>query len=69
VATAAVCRLRDRADATDVSVRFVTVDERQTRVEITHSGWERLGTRGGAWRDRNHQGWSTLSPHYYEAAV
>ena len=58
----------DRADATDVSVSFVPVDERLTRVEITHSGWERLGTRGGAWRDRNQQGWSTLLPHY-EAAV
>ena len=58
----------DRADATDVSVRFVPVGERLTRVEITHSGWERLGTRGGAWRDRNQQGWSTLLPHY-EAAV
>ena len=58
----------DRADATDVSVRFVPVGERLTRVEITHSGWERLGTRGGAWRERNHQGWSTLMPHY-EAAV
>jgi hypothetical protein len=58
----------DRADATDVSVSFQPVDERLTRVEITHSGWERLGTRGGAWRDRNHQGWSTLLPHY-EVAV
>jgi hypothetical protein len=36
-------------------------------VEITHSGWERLGTRGGAWRERNHQGWSTLLPHYTAA--
>ena len=57
----------DRADATDVSVSFVIVDERQTRVEITHSGWERLGTRGGTWRDRNHQGWSTLLPHFVAA--
>jgi hypothetical protein len=68
VATAAVRRLRDRADATDVSISFVPTAGRGTRVEITHSGWERLGTRGGAWRDRNHHGWSTLLPHY-EAAV
>ena len=57
----------DRADATDVSISFVPTGERRTRVEITHSGWERLGTRGGAWRDRNHQGWSTLLPHYAAA--
>jgi hypothetical protein len=25
--------------------------------------WERLGSRAGAWRDRNQQGWSTLLPH------
>jgi hypothetical protein len=68
VATAAVCRLRDRADTTDVSMSFVPTAERGTRVEITHSMWERLGTRGVAWRDRNHQGWSTLL-RYYEAAV
>ena len=58
----------ERGDATDVSIAFVPVDEGRTRVEITHSGWERLGTRGDAWRDRNHQGWSTLLPHF-EAAV
>jgi uncharacterized protein YndB with AHSA1/START domain len=57
----------DRADATDVVVRFVPAGESATRVEIEHSGWERLGTRGGAWRDRNHQGWSTLFPHYLAA--
>jgi hypothetical protein len=57
----------DRSDATDVSIRFLPT-ESGTRVEIEHAGWERLGTRGGAWRDRNHQGWSTLLPHF-EAAV
>jgi uncharacterized protein YndB with AHSA1/START domain len=57
----------DRADATDVAVRFEPAGGGTTRVEITHSGWERLGTRGGAWRDRNHQGWSTLLPHYSAA--
>ncbi len=57
----------DRADATDVAISFVPDGERRTRVEIVHSGWERLGTGGGAWRDRNHQGWSTLFPHYVAA--
>jgi uncharacterized protein YndB with AHSA1/START domain len=54
----------DRADATDVAISFVADGSSRTRVEITHAGWERLGARGGAWRERNHQGWSTLLPHY-----
>jgi len=57
----------DRSDATDVGIRFVPVGQDATRVEITHSGWERLGARGDAWRDRNHQGWATLLPHYVNA--
>ncbi len=56
----------DRSDATDVSIRFVPTDH-GTRVEIEHAGWERLGTRGDTWRERNHQGWSTLLPHYRAA--
>jgi uncharacterized protein YndB with AHSA1/START domain len=57
----------DRSDATDVAISFVPLAPSRTRVEIRHAGWERLGTRGGAWRDRNHQGWSTLLPHYRTA--
>jgi uncharacterized protein YndB with AHSA1/START domain len=57
----------DRSDATDVSIRFLPT-ERGTRVEIEHTGWERLGTRGDTWRDRNRQGWSTLLPHFRAAA-
>ena len=54
----------DRADATDVEIRFVPA-RGGTRVEIEHRGWERLGAdRGRDWRDRNHGGWSTLLPHY-----
>ena len=56
----------DRSDATDVSIRFVATDD-GTRVEIEHAGWERLGARGETWRNRNHQGWSTLLPHYRAA--
>jgi hypothetical protein len=59
----------DRSDATDVAISFVPTGGSQARVEITHTGWERLGTRGGAWRDRNHQGWSTLLPHYTAAVA
>ncbi len=59
---------RDRADATEVEIRFVRARRRATRVEIEHRGWERLGAEGQAWRDRNMGGWSTLLPHFVEAA-
>ena len=55
---------RDRADATDVEIRFVDRGDGTTRVEIEHRGWERLGTDAETWRDRNFAGWSTLLPHY-----
>jgi hypothetical protein len=58
---------RDRADATDVEIRFVERGARDTRIEIEHSGWERLGADGEDWRDRNHHGWDTLLPHYLTA--
>jgi uncharacterized protein YndB with AHSA1/START domain len=58
----------DRADATDVEIRFVAVGS-GTRVEIEHRGWERLGAdRGRDGRDRNLGGWDTLLPHYRRAA-
>jgi hypothetical protein len=60
---------RDRADATEVEVRFVALDDDRTRVEIEHRGWERLGAGGRDWRDRNVGGWSTLLPHYVAAAT
>jgi uncharacterized protein YndB with AHSA1/START domain len=59
----------DRADATDVTVRFTPLGDRATRVDIEHAGWERLGTRGEAWRRRNHGGWTTLLPHYRSAVA
>lgn len=60
---------RDRADATEVEIRFVEIGGGRTRVEIEHSGWERLGADGESWRDRNRGGWSTLLPHYVGAAA
>ena len=59
---------RDRDDATEVEIRFLPVDGSRTRVEIEHRDWERLGSDGRTWRDRNAGGWATLLPHY-EAAV
>ena len=58
---------RDRADATEVAIRFSSVDARTTRVQIEHRGWDRLGTEAETWRDRNHAAWGTLLPRYREA--
>ena len=59
---------RDRADATEVEIRFVDVGEGTTRVEIEHRGWEVLGAEAETWRDRNHGGWATLLPSFVAAA-
>lgn len=56
---------RDRADATQVDIRFSAAGE-TTVVEIEHTGWERLGSDGPTWRDRNLGGWQTLLPHYLD---
>jgi len=58
---------RDRADATEVEIRFVARGPTATRVEIEHRGWERLGSTGEDWRARNRAGWATLLPHYQAA--
>jgi hypothetical protein len=54
----------DRADATEVEVRFNDRGEALTRVEIEHRGWERLGTRGPGWRHANQSGWNGVLPDY-----
>jgi uncharacterized protein YndB with AHSA1/START domain len=58
---------RDRADATEVEIRFVALGGGVTRVEIEHRGWERLGGAAEQWRDQNRAGWQTLLPHYQAA--
>jgi uncharacterized protein YndB with AHSA1/START domain len=58
---------RDRREATDVDIRFVSRGRDDTRVEIEHRGWERLGATADAWRDRNRIGWETLLPHFAAA--
>ena len=59
---------RDRADATDVEITFAEQGDGTTRVEIEHTGWERLGADGEPWRQRNEGGWRSLIPHYLEVA-
>jgi uncharacterized protein YndB with AHSA1/START domain len=59
---------RDRADATEVDIRFIARGDAATRVEIEHRGWERLGAAAAHWREMNQMGWQTLLPHF-QAAV
>jgi Activator of Hsp90 ATPase homolog 1-like protein len=58
---------RDRSDATDVVITFVDLGGDRTRVEIEHTGWERLGADAESWRARNERAWTTLFPHFEEA--
>ncbi len=54
----------DRADATEVEVRFAAREDGGTTVRIVHRGWERLGAEGPGRRDRNRQGWAgVLGPY------
>jgi hypothetical protein len=57
-----------RAAATEVDIRFVATGQNATRVEIEHTGWERLGEAAGTWRDSNVAGWQGLLPHFKAAA-
>ncbi len=57
----------DRADATEVEIRFVSQGDAATRIEIEHRGWERLGTAGEQARNQNRAGWQTLLPHFLAA--
>jgi uncharacterized protein YndB with AHSA1/START domain len=54
---------RDRAEATEVEIRFVDRGTEGTRIEIEHRGWDRLGADAGPWRDRNRIGWESVLPH------
>jgi uncharacterized protein YndB with AHSA1/START domain len=56
-------------DATEVEVRFSDGEGDTTVVEIQHTGWERLGDRAEAWRDRNRGGWQSLIPYLAAAAA
>ena len=58
---------RDRADATEVEIRFLAQGTAATKIEIEHRGWERLGSTAEQWRDRNRAGWQSLLPHFVAA--
>jgi len=59
----------DRTDATEVEVAFTGQDDGSTRVDIEHRGWDRLGERAPAWRERNQRGWSGVIPTYVAACT
>jgi uncharacterized protein YndB with AHSA1/START domain len=59
---------RDRSDATDVELTFVDRGDGSTRLDIVHSGWERLGAGGQAYRQANTGGWNALIPNFVAAA-
>jgi hypothetical protein len=59
---------RTRAAATDVLVHFEDAADGISRIRIEHTGWDRLGDDGAAWRDANRGGWTGLLPHFQRAA-
>ena len=60
---------RDRTAATDVDLTFVDLGDGRTRLEIVHTGWERIGADGPAYREANTSGWDALMPHYLAATA
>jgi hypothetical protein len=58
---------REPSAATDVDIRFIARGAADTRIEIEHRGWERLGESADVWRDRNRIGWQTLLPQFAAA--
>jgi uncharacterized protein YndB with AHSA1/START domain len=64
---------QQRETATEVDIRFHTVGTvgtgggLLTRIEIEHTGWERLGARAEALRQQNRAGWDSLLPRFVKA--
>ena len=59
----------DAVNATDVEIAFRPLSDASTRVEIEHSGWDRLGDSGRTWRDANQGGWDGVMPAYLAACA
>ena len=59
---------RDPADATDVEVTFVDLGDGTSRLDIVHSGWERLGAQATPYREANTDGWQALAGAFVAAA-
>jgi uncharacterized protein YndB with AHSA1/START domain len=59
----------DRAQATEVQIRFVALPDGTTRVDIEHTGWDRLGDAAQSRRDANGKGWGGMLPHFVAACA
>jgi uncharacterized protein YndB with AHSA1/START domain len=51
---------------TEVDVTFVRLSDTQTRVELEHRHWERLGERGAALRAQYSHGWLPVMQRFVE---
>ena len=58
---------QQRETATEVDIRFRAAGRDATRIEIEHTGWERLGAREEALRQQNRVGWDSVLLRYVEA--
>ena len=47
-----------------VEIRF-TAEDSGTRVELTHSGWEKLGDAAASQRERYDRGWGTVFERHF----
>lgn len=54
----------DSQEATEVEVRFVTLDGDRTQVLVTQTGFERFGDAGPARREGNERGWQAVMAAY-----
>ena len=43
-----------------IELRFTPADDGGTQVQLTHSGWDKLGDRAAALRERYDRGWATI---------
>jgi uncharacterized protein YndB with AHSA1/START domain len=63
---------QQRETATDVDIRFRAVSEGGsdiTRIDIEHTGWERLGGRAEALRQQNRLGWDSVLPRFVQTVT
>jgi len=55
-------------NASEVSVRFISVEDNKTQVELTHSRWEAFGDKAESMRNGYDQGWVGVFEKAYNSA-
>ena len=66
---------QQRETATEVDIRFRAegtagvAGGSVTRIDIEHTGWERLGTRAEALRQQNRLGWDSVLPRFVQTVI